>query len=235
MPLVVNIHGRTATAFQQEALSKMNAIADREGFIVVNPQASGNPPTWWGAVPTEIGNADMAFFQAMLDTLLSEISIDPHRIYASGMSNGGSMANRLACDMSETFAAIAVVSGSHVLRENCHPTHPVPVIAFHGKKDTIIPYEGREVGDYPSTHAWVYDWVYRNHCAPEPEVSHPAQDITLEVWHDCAEGATVVLYTLEEAGHTWPGSSFGTYFGGTTESINASELIWSFFEAHTKP
>ena len=239
IPLVINIHGRTATAFDQEELSQMNAKADKEGFVVVNPQALDDPPTWWGAIPAEIGDPDLAFFKLMIEELQREISIDPKRIYATGMSNGGSMSTRLGCDLSDVIAAVAPVSGGHVLRERCKPTRPVPMVVFHGLEDTIIPYEGRQgpvEGDrLPAVYEWVEDWATRNECEGDGIESVLVDNVTVREWTNCPGDGEVLFYSIADAGHTWPGSGFGEYMGGTSDEVNATDLIWAFFIAHPMP
>jgi len=232
LPLVFNLHGRTATARQQQEMSQMEAKADQAGFILVAPQADDDPPTWWGAVPGEIGAADMAFFDALLNHLQTEISIDPLRIYATGFSNGASLANRLGCAYPEVFAAIAPVSGGHVGWYDCEAQLPVSVIAFHGLNDGIIPYDGDQ--NNPKIHEWVEAWAQRNGCDSAPTVSTPAENVSLESWGNCQEDTLVSLYSIAEAGHTWPGSYFNIDFGGTTQAIDASDIIWDFFVAHPK-
>lgn len=240
VPLVLNFHGRTSNAFEQEEISAMYAKGDAEGFVVVNPQALDDPPTWWGAIPNEVGDDDFAFIQTLLDELRLHIRIDPARIYATGLSNGGSMVTRLGCDLSNQIAAVAPVSGGHVGRELCEPLRPVPMVVFHGVRDTIIPYEGIEAqfeGDraLPSVREWVTDWAFRNGCDLTPVKSQASETILKELWTNCDEGADVILYSMEEAGHTWPGAVFGVTWGGMTDEINATDLIWEFFMEHPKP
>jgi polyhydroxybutyrate depolymerase len=232
IPLVINIHGRTSSIFQQDEISGMINLADQEGFIVAYPQAIDNPPTWWGAVPGEIGQADLAFFTEMIEHLTQEINIDPDRVYATGFSNGASMANRLGCAFSDTFAAIAPVAGGHVGFYDCEAEHPVSVIAIHGMNDLIIPYDGNQ--NNPQVHEWITAWAERNGCRSTPTQQPPSPGIIQEVWDDCDQDADVVLYSLEEAGHTWPGSDFSVYPGGQTDLLNATDLIWAFFDAHPK-
>ena len=123
-PRVINLHGRTSMTFQQEEVSQMNAKADSEGFVAVGPQAAGDPATWWGPIPNELGQPDMDFFEDLLAYLQREISIDPDRIYATGLSNGATLANRLACDMADTLAAIAPVAGGHVAPDRVQTPSP---------------------------------------------------------------------------------------------------------------
>ncbi len=230
-PLVVNLHGRTSTAFQQEEVSQMNAKADKEGFVVVGPQAAGEPATWWGPIPNELGQPDMDFFGALLVYLQREISVDPDRIHATGLSNGATMANRLACDMADTFAAIAPVAGGHVAPGECEPDRPVSVLVIHGTDDASIPYYGNET-DTPPVHTWVEAWAERNGCDEVPSSSHAYPDVLQETWDNCAEGVEVTLLSLEGGGHTWPGAPLSVGLGSTSQHIDATDVVWAFFEAH---
>jgi polyhydroxybutyrate depolymerase len=233
LPLVINLHALTQSAFQQDMLSRMNAKADEENFIVVNPQAIGAPPAWLGPIPGSAGQADMDFFEELLVFLQKEIRIDPNRIYATGLSNGATMANRLGCDMSLTFAAIAPVAGGHVAFSRCQIDHPVSVIVFHGTDDPTIPYDGVE-NDIPPVQLWVGAWAERNGCDPTPMLSHPHSAVTMETWANCDDDVEVALYTLEGGGHTWPGAPLSANLGSFFPYINATDVIWDFFEAHPK-
>ncbi len=234
MPLVINLHGRGGSMYEQEMISHMNTKADEEGFIVVSPQALGQPSTWWPA-PGPKGQEDLEFFEELISTLKSQHSIDPTRIYVTGFSNGGAMANRLACTMSEKIAAIASVAGAHPQMETCEPTLPVAVLVIHGTDDPIIPYEGD--GDYlPSIPAWIAAWAQRNQCELTPVVDHAHGTVNRESWGDCAGNASVMSYTIDGGGHVWPGSGFGPgpYLDGPAPDVYATDIIWDFFEANAK-
>lgn len=233
LPLVINLHAYTHSVFQQEELSQMNAKADKEGFVVVNPQAQGNPPAWWGYLPGLPGQIDKSFFVELLAHLQQEISIDPARIYATGLSDGGTMANALACEMSDTIAAIASVAGSHADLNTCVVNHPVSVLAIHGTADPIVPYDGRG-NEIPPVHLWVEAWAQRNRCDFTPSVEHPGDDITVETWGNCDENTAVALYSRKGGDHIWPGSEFGEQLEGKGANMNATDVIWEFFEAHPK-
>jgi polyhydroxybutyrate depolymerase len=211
----------------------MNARADREGFVVVNPQALNSPPSWRGPLSGKAGQPDRDFFEQLLPFLQRQISIDPDRIYATGMSNGGTMTYRLACDMSGTFAAIAPVSGGWVGHPLCEPEEPISVLVIHGTEDQVIPYEGNDT-DSPSVHTWLEAWAKHNVCEPTPSVSLPFENVTQESWAGCAEGTGVMLYTLEGGGHTWPGAPAGMSSGAAFPYMDATEVVWDFFASHPK-
>jgi len=226
-PLVLNLHGRGGTVNNHEQISQMNARADEQGFIVVSPQAIGEPSTWWPASGPK-GQADLEFFQMLIATLESQHSIDPARIYVTGFSNGGAMANRLACTLANKIAAIAPVAGAHPQMETCEASLPVAVLAIHAIDDPIIPYKGD--GDYlTAVPAWTSAWAQRNECGLIPEVDISHATYKWETWSDCAGDASVILYTIDGGGHTWPGSGLGY-----SSDIYASDIIWAFFEAHPK-
>jgi len=232
IPLLFNFHGRTDTAVHQQEISHMNAKADEAGFVVVAPQAIDNPPTWWGAVPTEIGDADMVFFDELLEHLQAQINIDPTRIFATGFSNGASFANRLACSRSDIFAAVAPVSGGHVGYYDCDAQYAVSVLAIHGLDDSIIPYEGNQ--NNPLVHEWVEAWAERDGCNTVPTINRPSDLLIFETWGNCNGEVLVALYSIANAGHTWPGSDFAIESGGTTQALDATEVIWEFFAANPK-
>jgi polyhydroxybutyrate depolymerase len=169
----------------------------------------------------------MDFFEEMLAYLQLEISIDPVRIYATGLSNGATMANRLACDRANTFAAIAPVAGGHVAPDQCEPSRPVSVLVIHGTDDPVIPYSGNQANTPP-----VHAWVQRNGCDEEPTASRPYPDVLQETWENCAGGVEVRLLSLEGAGHTWPGAPLSVGLGSTSQHVDATDVIWSFFQTH---
>jgi polyhydroxybutyrate depolymerase len=229
MPLVINLHGRGATARQQESVSRFHAKADRERFVVVSPQALGLPTTWWPAAGPN-GQADLDFFREMLAYLEGQIHVDPARIYVTGFSNGGAMANRLACTMSDKIAAIAPVAGAHPQMESCTPLQPIAVMAWHGQQDAIIPYLGD--GDYlPPVLSWTAAWARRNVCDPTPVLEFPRQGVTRQTWLNCAGHGDVVLYTIQEGSHTWPGSRSTL---DPSADVYATDQIWAFFATHSK-
>ncbi|MBU0511766.1 MAG: hypothetical protein KJ638_08715 [Chloroflexi bacterium] len=175
----------------------------------------------------------------MIASLRREISIDPARIYATGMSNDGSMSNGMGCALSDLIVGIAPVSGGHVLYEECYPERPVSVFAIHGTDDHIIPYEGDySYGDERDTiavHVWIAAWAERNGCDAEPVVAEPYPTITLETWGNCDEGVEVVLLTIEGGEHTWPTTRYGTDWGDVKLYVDATDAVWEFFEAHPRP
>jgi polyhydroxybutyrate depolymerase len=227
MPLVLNLHGLNESAAQQERVSGMSEKADQAGFIIVYPEGEGSPQRW-NVGPREGGQRDLAFIRALIDHLAAQLSVDPARVYATGISNGGGMVNRLGCELADRIAAIAPVSGDYQRYEDCHPPRPVPVVAFHGTADPIIPYNGNRFA-LPSVPEWEAAWAERNGCAPTSSVTYQQGEVTGRSWDGCRAGATVTLYTIGGGRHNWPGRGPGT------RDVDATDAIWTFFAAHPMP
>lgn len=234
-PLVMMLHGGFGSAKQAESSYGWNAEADAEHFVVVYPDGQGGAWNVGGGccgTPGRTNLDDVAFLSAVVSDVESALPIDHARVFATGISNGGMMAYRLACDTS-LFAAIGPDSAT-VLGE-CTSPHPVSVIAIHGTADHNIPYDGgagsgAEKIDGPAIPAVNQLWRTANSCAP------PASTVDGQVATSTAEcpGATTIeLITIAGAGHQWPGSSVHRAGADTPyPGLDATNVIWAFFAAH---
>lgn len=231
--LILSLHGYTATAAEQERLDGLGSLADEKGFIVVYPQGLGEPPGW-RVGPLEAGDDDLAFLSDLIDDLASRYPIDPRRIYATGISNGGGMVDRLGCRMADRIAAIAPVSGAYLFSGDCQPARPMPVLAFHGTGDDIVPYQG-EGRALPPIRDWAEAWAQRDGCRSGPTVTLQQGAATVERWADCQGDSEVQLVTIDGGGHWWPGADFSPGIPRPTDDIDASAMIWAFFEKHQLP
>jgi polyhydroxybutyrate depolymerase len=239
-PLVISLHGFAEWPGHQRDISHWNDVADEAGFIVAYPAGTGNPLRWrtFGAPTTEGGRErDVAFISDLIDALSARYAIDPTRIYANGLSNGGGMAFVLSCDLSERIAAFGSVSGLYALPwDSCHPSRRVPAIIFHGTADPIVPYEGgpSRASDlpFPSVTRWVETLARRNGCQGEPEALPANGEVVGVAYAGC--DADVVFYTIDGGGHAWPGggSMPSIIVGHTTEDIDATRIMWEFFYQH---
>ncbi len=238
-PLVISLHGAALWPALQMWISDWNTLADAQGFIVVYPSASGFPKIWHvDRVPGLL--TDVRFIADLIDTLKASYNIDPARIYANGMSNGGGMAFVLSCTLSDRIAAIGMVAAAQSLAWDwCMDRTPIPSISFHGTADPIIPYAGGAAtagpaAVFPSVTAWAANWAQRNGCAAQPSETAMAPDVTRAQYQDCTDNATVALYTVRGGGHSWPGgASFPEMLtGSTTRSISATDRMWAFFIEH---
>ena len=239
-PLVISMPGAGLWGAAQEAISRWDVVADREGFIVVYPTgAKGGGPRIFHVEQTPDLAKDVQFILDVIETLQSHYNIDPARIYANGLSNGGGMAFVLSCTLPDRIAAVGMVSAAQTLPWTwCTNPRPVPMIAFHGTADRAVPYGGgrswvaRE--PFPNVPMWTSNWARRNHCAPDPIDATVAPNVTRRVFGGCADDAAVELYTILDGGHDWPGGSRLPQWlcGPVSHGIDATNVMWEFFRRH---
>ena len=239
-PLVISMHAAGLWPAAQMEISRWNELADRQGFIVVYPSgAKSSGPRIFHVDKGPARMRDVRFISELIDKLEATYNIDPRRIYANGLSNGGGMAFVLSCTMSDRIAAVGMVAAAQLLPFSwCTDPRPVPMIAFHGTADRAVPYNGGTSwvapDSFPNVLTWTRNWARRNRCAPNPSDSAVAEDVTRRAYTDCARNADVVLYTIHGGGHTWPGGKpLPEWFVGTTSrSIDATSQMWDFFREH---
>ena len=242
-PLVISMHGAGLWGAAQKETSRWNEMAERHGFIVVYPSgAGGDGPRIWHVDRGAGLMRDVRFISELIDTLEAAYHIDPTRIYADGLSNGGGMAFVLSCTLSDRIAAVGMVASAQLLPWSwCSDRRPVPMIAFHGTADPVTPYDGGRSwvapDPFPPIPVWTALWARRNGCGADPVVSLVAADVTRREYPDCADSATVVLYTIRGGGHSWPGGKpLPEWFVGPTSSdIDATSVMWEFFRQHPLP
>lgn len=238
-PLVISMHGAGLWGAAQQNISQWDRVAEREGFIVVYPSGrSGDGPRVWDATPGD-ASRDVIFIGDLIDSLGRTYHIDPARIYANGLSNGGGMSFVLSCRMSDRIAAVGLVASAQLLPWSwCGDDRPIPMINFHGTADPDTPYDGGRTWvaplRFPSARGWTANWARRNRCGPTPIESRIAADVTRTEYTQCAGNAAAVLYTIHGGGHTWPGGGDlpEWFVGPTTRSIDASSVMWEFFKDH---
>lgn len=243
-PLVISIHPAATWAAVQMKISRWNDVAERYGFIAVYPNGSGAffdgfsaGPHVWPAGPHSLPR-DVKFISDLIDKLESVYNIDPHRIYADGMSNGGGMAFELSCKLPDRIAAVGAVAAAQVQPWDCGDSKPVPTVAFHGTADKFAPYQGGRSPIAPRPFANIPDWTanvaQRNQCKGQPSETRIASSVRRLAYMNCAEEADVILYTIEGGGHTWPGGAHLAEWiaGRTTDDISASTIMWEFFSQH---
>ncbi len=248
-PLVISMHAAALWPAAQMEISQWNKLADQYGLIVVYPSGIGiapvpllpRLPVW--RVESEAGlKEDVRFISELIDRLEVTYNIDPARIYANGFSNGGAMAFVLSCTLSDRIAAVGTVAAAQALPWSwCKDDRVVPMIAFHGTADGLVPYRGGSSwaapGPFPSVPVWAANWARRNRCGPNPVESVVAADVTRVEYTNCAEDAAVVLYSVQGGGHSWPGGKPIPEWmvGPTSNSIDATGQMWAFFRLHRLP
>lgn len=244
LPLVLNFHGSGSTPDGQAGVSAFNRLADRKSFIVAMPAGAyklGSRNSWNTNLDPE-GVNDVKFVRDLIKEIGSKLSIDRKRIYATGFSGGARMSSRLACGLSNIIAAVAPVAGL-LYYDDCTPVRAVPIITFHGKKDNVNHYtRSRYSPAYwiKGVEDSVKGWVAQDKCGAKPVIERISAEVEKRTYRKCSDKAEIVFYVIRSSGHTWPGSPIAAILerfglGKTNMEINASELIWSFFETHPMP
>lgn len=248
-PVVLAFHGAYMNAPVMAAFCGLNGKSDSAGFIVVYPNGLGfgQAMLFFNAFSEPRGDRvdDVKFTAKLLDDLETAIHVDPNRIFATGMSNGGMMCQRLGAELSDRIAAIAPVSGTIAL-PTFVATHPIPVLEFHGTADGIVPWRGNDNGKpqllhFQSVDATIQTWVNVDGCLPGPTVERlpsvagDATSVSVTRYAPGKSGCDVVLVTITGGGHTWPGRPAPVnLLGLSTRTVSANDMIWDFFQRHPK-
>lgn len=237
-PLVISIHGYAEWPAHQMQISHWNELAEEENFIVVYPRGTDFPLRWR---TNGLGDSliDVQFIDDLITELEKDYNIDPKRIYANGLSNGGGMSFLLACKLSDRIAAFGGVSGAYVIKwGDCNPQRPVPAIIFHGTADPIVPFEGgpSQAFDVPFVNMpeWVRQLAERNGCDLSASEMPAQGEVDALQYRNCDRNADVDFYIINGGGHSWPGGDPLPRWivGETSGDINATRLMWTFFKAH---
>ncbi|MBI1832745.1 MAG: polyhydroxybutyrate depolymerase, partial [Planctomycetes bacterium] len=215
--VVLALHGAMMDGKMMEVFTDLSTAADRHNFVVVYPQGTGAGGiflTWnAGQFPGDLVKNqpdDVKYLGEVLSDVQKALKVDEKRIYVTGLSNGAMMSYRLASEMSERIAAIAPVAGTLAINKY-EPKRPVPVIHFHGNADALVPFNGPPKGfRFRSVNDTIMACVKANGCGEKPtEVEIAMKEDKLKVvrkdYGKGKNGAEVVLYVIDQGGHTWPG------------------------------
>lgn len=240
VPMVVMLHGGFGSGNQAEKAYNWDQLADKEGFVVLYPD--GLRRTWNAGECCGFASKknidDVGFILDVIDAVSERIAIDQTRVYATGISNGGMMSYRLACE-TDRFAAIAPVAAT--IQVDCADPAPISVLHIHGLEDPLVrfdgePGEGAANVDGPSVPEVMATWRAIDACGVPTSESEGV--VTTEI-SSCAGGRTVELITVADAGHQWPGS-IAKFTGSTvtrdnypSDAMDATETIWQFFVAQS--
>lgn len=248
--LVLSLHGGGGTGVGQRGLTDFDTVADVDNLLVAYPD--GYDKSWAdgrGASPADRRHVDdVGFLAALAGKLESEYNIAPGHVFATGMSNGGFMSNRLACDRADLVAAIAPIAGTLGAGVPCNPSRPVSVLDAHGTADPLVPFNGGKVhGRGGVSHSMaandvVGKWRSVDGCqgVPSAQVLPDVGDGTVVHRFDsaaCAASTEVVFYQIDNGGHTWPGGKQylpQAIIGRTSRALDASHVIAQFFLAHAR-
>ena len=255
LPLVVVLHGGGGSAESAAKMTGFDAEADKEGFIVVYPEGTdrGHPflslfgkPGFltWNAgsccgYAQENNIDDVGFIRAVVAQVIKDNAADPKRVYATGISNGGMMAYRMACEASDVFAAIAPVSAVQEVQD-CKPSQAVSVFHIHGAEDQNVPIGGGvgKKAHEKELRAPVQEsidfWVKRDGCSVTVRSQEP--DVDMVNYGGCDAGSEVSYFVIQDGEHAWPGGQqIAAFLDKPSKALDATFEIWKFFSTHSKP
>ena len=236
VPLLFCLHGYGSNHDVIMEYTDFNTIASSENFIAVYPQGSLlNGITHWNVGGWTVGSFvdDISFIDLIIETVSDSYSINLHRIYSTGMSNGGYMSFLLACQLSEKIAAVASVTGSMTPQTfySCQPQRAISVLQMHGTSDGVVPYGGNQAWTM-GINTVVNYWRTHNNCSASPTIIDLPDIYTFdnstvqEITYSNGDNNTMVKhYKVNGGGHDW----FGVW---GNRDINATELIWEFFSMY---
>ncbi|MGV1768010.1 alpha/beta hydrolase family esterase [Rhizobium rhizogenes] len=257
-PLVIALYGSGDNAKHFQQSIGFDAVADRENFVVVYPEAIdahwnyGRPVR---KMPLLNGQQvdDVGFIRTLIDDLITRKLVDENRVYVTGFSRGSQLSFTLACALPDKIAAIAPVSGlmTEFQIDDCRPGHPMPIMMVNGTSDNTLLYDGFLSQDYrqlsvPETLDY---WRRTNGCTGEEDIKtlphindHDRTHVSLYSWTGCSAGTGIRFYRIENGGHRWPRlvnsgntdpiRSVG--FGHRNGDIETAVEIWDFFKQYQR-
>jgi polyhydroxybutyrate depolymerase len=250
LPLLIALHGGGGDMNYQSTEKYYHQISksDSTGFIVAFPNGfsrfGGKLATWNAGNCCGKGRDnnvdDVGFIKAMIEKISSDYSIDKKKIFITGMSNGGMMTYRIACELSDVITGIASVAGTDNTI-SCSPTHPVSVLHIHAKDDDHVLFNGgagqgsfrneKQVTNFTSVPATIAKWVKFNGCSDKPKRILEKSGAWCDLYSGCKSNVHVQLCVTETGGHSWPGGEKVRAGKGGTPStaISANDVMWDFF------
>ena len=250
MPVVLAFHGGGGS-MKLQAGDHYGLVkkAESAGFIAVFPNGysrlrSGLLATWnagnccGGARDRQVD--DVGFVRAVLAQVQARYNVDRQRIFATGMSNGGMLSHRLACEMADTLRAIAAVAGTDGTL-TCKPVRPISVLQIHALDDTHVLFKGgagedafrdsSKVAEFVSVPETMSRWASRNQCQAPAQRVFSTRGAYCEAYAGCAAGVEVRLCVTETGGHSWPGgTAVRRAKAPPSDAISANDVMWEFFQ-----
>jgi polyhydroxybutyrate depolymerase len=244
-PLLIGLHGGKSKADRFAETTGFNELANREGFAVAYPEGIDKQWNDGRNTPSLPQQDDIAFLRAVVNDVDAKLtkSSKTREVYVTGISNGGFMAQRAACELSDRITAVASVASTmaEATGKTCQPQKPVAVLLIGSPDDKFIPWQGGEItvgagGKILSMDDTIKGWQQRLGCdaANINELPDRAQDgtkVTISRSH-CRDQAQVNLVKIDGGGHTWPQGQNQPerLLGKVSQEFNASQYIWQFFQ-----
>lgn len=234
LPLLVALHGSGMQGKEMAQKTALSELADREGFIVVYPDGLKQKWNVSGKSPED----NVEFVHALIDQMQQIRSLDAGRVYVVGLSNGGILAQKLACEAPDQIAAIATVAASLPIQfsSHCQTQKPISLLMINGTADSVVPWQGGEppnvrVGrnlSIPPIPDVVNFWQQHNGCPTKAKIEQPSNLVEVTDYQSCQAQSEIMLVALKGAGHVWAGGGYGqSPFGDTTQRV------WQFFQRHS--
>jgi polyhydroxybutyrate depolymerase len=235
-PVMVLLHGLGGDPHAVVKTTRMDQLADDRGVIVVAPLGRGRVSHWNFRSPISDPQSDLAFVRDLVKRVRTDGCVDSSRLFAAGFSNGSALTLALACDGTTPFAAYGAVSGPY-WGAGCRTAPPASLIYFHGMADKVVAYGGARtvIGPLPPVNQVMSHWATHDSCPPASATTTVSDHVRHYAWTGCRKGSAVSVYVIENGGHRWPGGTpvvSGRVSGVMTQEINATDLIWQFFEQH---
>jgi polyhydroxybutyrate depolymerase len=255
VPLVFILHGGSGKAQGMINFSQFDLVSDTAGFVAVFPQGgaiTAGGYSWAdgrGTNADSLGIDDVGFINSLINYMFTLYNIDTNKVYVTGISNGGFMSQRLACELNNRIAAVASVSSTMDTSfiPHCKPDNSVPMLIMNGTSDPFVPYIGGTMSTGQiiiSTDSLVSFWMRYDKCSKQVDsiyfpniVLKDSSTVHKYIYNHCDSGFAVLLYEIIGGGHTWPGVPNKIYeiiAGHTNEDIHASVEIWKFFKQYHK-
>lgn len=245
-PLVILLHGFGGSAAQAEQDYGVTAKGNAEHFVVVYPEGIGSDGRYhlrsWNA-----GNCcfvaqgddinDVHYISSLIDCLVANYKVDPKRVYVAGMSNGAMMAYTLACQLSDKITAITSVSGTLIASSPCAPSRTVPVLEIHSAQDTKVPFNGGYGLDdvwFPAVDSGLNVLAALDTCGPAQTTTYTGYSLT--EWRSPGGQPAIDCYLTQDGGHSWPGGlKPRAQADAPSAYLNATDLLWDFFQRYRLP
>ncbi|GAC1622411.1 MAG: hypothetical protein NVS9B10_06320 [Nevskia sp.] len=238
-PAILMLHYSGGTPEKMATLTAVARLVRDQGVWVILPEGVNRR---WSMDPVRdrYRTDDSTFLAQVIDNAVAAHPIDARRVYVVGFSLGGFMAERFACDHSERLAGAAWSSATllNTLRDRCAFGSAMPVMTFHGTSDPRVSYQQRiGLASAPQTAAFFAD---RNGCLPPtgsdlPDIASDGTTVHLDTYGRCSAGKPVRFYTVNQGGHTWPGTNYQQGLTGrVTHDIDATLLLWDFLKDYSR-
>jgi polyhydroxybutyrate depolymerase len=228
-PLVLGLPGAGQTAADFATYTGYSALADREGFSVAYPTATGSRPSWniSGSRPGKPD--DVAYLRKVIAAAVRATCADPARVGVTGVSNGGGMSARLACDASDLLAAAAPVAGGYRSLPDCRPARPMPMLEIHGALDHVVPYQG--IAGQGAVPGFLAQWRRLDGCSGRAQTLKPHPDVVELRWSACRDGTVVQHDRIADADHGWPGENDLD----DAHQFASTRRTWAFLSSFRRP